>query len=149
MKITNLVLLLLSVFELGTAKVFQHSPIFIAGGDVRTLRLAEKLAKCRAPMRILISSDQFKTELQQLENTEVIYGNPCDEDAVQTAMSNCGAVVTMLNDKFQSNGEQLEYKGNSNVIEQAGILGIEKIIFISRYSRFLFYYSLAFNFINQ
>ena len=41
------------------------------------------------------------------------------------------AAITTLGGK-DSNGKRIDYVGSSNVIEQAGILGCERIILVTR-----------------
>jgi hypothetical protein len=44
----------------------------------------------------------------------------------------CVAAITTLGGKQNEGQERVDYMGNSNVIEQAGILGVERIILVTR-----------------
>jgi hypothetical protein len=44
----------------------------------------------------------------------------------------CVAAITTLGGKQTEGIERVDYMGNSNVIEQAGILGVERIILVTR-----------------
>jgi len=46
-------------------------------------------------------------------------------------MTGCVAAITTLSGKDAS-GKRTDYMSNSNVIEQAGILGVERIILVTR-----------------
>jgi hypothetical protein len=43
------------------------------------------------------------------------------------------ATISTLGGKA-GDGARIDYVGNSNVIEQAGILGVERIILVTRYA---------------
>ena len=49
-------------------------------------------------------------------------------------MQGCIAAITTLGGKPADGKERIDYIGNSNVIEQAGILGVERIILVTRYT---------------
>lgn len=57
-------------------------------------------------------------------------GDAQDESAVQQCMEGCIAAITTLGGKM-ADGNRIDYVGNSNVIEQAGILGCERIILVT------------------
>ena len=58
-------------------------------------------------------------------------GDAFDEAAVQSCMEGCVAAVTTLGGKPDASGKRVDYFGNSNVIEQAGILGCERIVLVT------------------
>lgn len=81
-------------------------------------------------------------------------GDAFDEAAVQQCMEGCVAAITTLGGKTEDGAKRVDYFGNSNVIEQvsflcarssrvsntsvcalaiqAGILGVERIILVTR-----------------
>ena len=91
--------------------------------------------------------------LEKLPGVQAFIGDALDEAAVQSTMSEwiailylkedtslqymresldgCVAAITTLGGK-DSNGKRIDYVGSSNVIEQAGILGCERIILVTR-----------------
>jgi nucleoside-diphosphate-sugar epimerase len=64
---------------------------------------------------------------------KVFLGDAMDEASVQIAMHGCVAAVTTLSGKTGEGKAKLavDYAGNSNVIEQAGILGVERIVLVT------------------
>lgn len=50
-------------------------------------------------------------------------------------MTGCVAAITTLGGKAAEGQQRIDYIGNSNVIEQAGILGVERIILVTRYCK--------------
>ena len=48
-------------------------------------------------------------------------------------MEGCIAAITTLGGKEVEGQQRVDYMGNSNVVEQAGILGVERIILVTRF----------------
>jgi hypothetical protein len=48
-------------------------------------------------------------------------------------MEGCIAAITTLGGKEIEGQQRVDYMGNSNVVEQAGILGVERIILVTRF----------------
>lgn len=46
-------------------------------------------------------------------------------------MDDCDACVTTLGGATGPDGKRVDYKGNSNVIEAAGILGVKRLILVT------------------
>jgi hypothetical protein len=53
--------------------------------------------------------------------------------SLDSLTSGCVAAITTLGGKQGEGKERVDYMGNSNVIEQAGILGVERVILVTRY----------------
>ena len=68
--------------------------------------------------------------LEEMKGVTAVLGDAKDEAAVQSCMEGCVAAVTTLGGKTDD-GVRIDYIGNSNVIEQAGILGCERIILVT------------------
>ena len=62
-------------------------------------------------------------------------GDALDAASVQECMKGCvAAIATLGGHPVEGEPVRVDYAGNSNVIEQAGILGVERIILVTRYS---------------
>ena len=107
------------------------SPVFVAGGSRGTgLEVVKKLSTLGTPVRALVRSAEGKAAIDKLPGVTVFIGDASDAEIVQKCMENCVAAITTLGGKVGN--KRIDYIGNSNVVEQAGILGIERIILLSR-----------------
>lgn len=125
-----------------TSKLFMSSkylgtePVFVAGGSSGVgLEVIHKLSALGTPVRALVRREESRDLLQKVPGVTVVVGDALDETAVQNCMTGCVAAITTLGGS-PSDGQlaRVDYEGNSNVIEQAGILGVERIILVTRYS---------------
>jgi uncharacterized protein YbjT (DUF2867 family) len=115
-----------------TSKYLGKNPVFVAGGSRGTgLDIVRKLSALGTPVQVLVRSAEGKAALQSLPGVTVTLGDASDPSIVQKCMEGCIAAITTLGGKVGS--KRIDYIGNSNVIEQAGILGVERIILLSRY----------------
>ena len=109
-------------------------PIFVAGGSRGVgLEVITQLVatgnKVHALVRRQESADMLKSLSPLITPT---IGDAMDESAVQACMEGCVAAVTTLGGKPDDGSKaRVDYVGNSNVIEQAGILGCERIILVT------------------
>ena len=107
------------------------------------LEVVKKLAERGTPQSVLIRRESAREMLEKLPGVTVHIGDALDEAAVQDAMKGCVAAVSTLGGHpVQGQPVLVDYKGNSNVIEQAGILGIEKFILVTRYIKMIYCYFL-------
>lgn len=61
-----------------------------------------------------------------------IVGDALDLKGVEGALEGCDAAITTLGGAPEGNEEKrVDYTGNRNVIESAGILGITRVILVS------------------
>lgn len=130
--------------------------VFITG-DIggSSIEIARKLCSYNIPVRALVPSNNaiIRREMDSIPLVTVFTGDSTDEESVQSCLSDCVAAVTMVNGKSDGDGTpQVDYTGNSNVIEQvcvilnfnvnelhkfvlqyfqAGILGVERIVLIT------------------
>ena len=124
-----------------TSKLFMSSkylgtePVFVAGGSSGVgLEVIRKLSALGTPVRALVRREESRVLLQKVPGVTVVLGDALDESAVQNCMAGCVAAITTLGGS-PSDGQlaRVDYEGNSNVIEQAGILGVERIVLVTRY----------------
>jgi hypothetical protein len=115
----------------GTSKYLGKSPIFVAGGSRGAgYELIKQLSRMGTPVHALIRSQESYAPLSSLPGVTVSIGNALDEVAVRKSMDGCVAAVTMLGGR--SGDHKPDSDGNCNVIEQAGILGVERVILTTR-----------------
>jgi nucleoside-diphosphate-sugar epimerase len=114
------------------SKYLGKSPVFVAGGSRGVgLEVVKKLSAMGTPVRALVRRSESVAELNQLPGVKAVMGDAMDEAAVQSCMEGCVAAVTTLGGKPEEGKQRVDYVGNSNVIEQAGILGVERIVLVT------------------
>lgn len=108
-------------------------PVFVAGGSSGVgLEVVKKLSSMGVPVKVLVRREDALDMLNALPKVTAILGDALDEQAVQDCMNGCNAAVTTLGGQpSDGTGERVDYQGNSNVVEQAGILGVERIILVT------------------
>ena len=109
------------------------------------------------PVKVLVRRKDAVEYLSKIPGVSVSLGDALDEAAVQSCMEGkwqifiyfhisailrieinkyaflgCIAAITTLGGQpSEGTGQRVDYAGNSNVIEQAGILGVERIILVT------------------
>jgi nucleoside-diphosphate-sugar epimerase len=115
------------------SKYLGKNPVFVAGGTRGVgLELVKQLSALGTPVHALCRTRESVEELSKIHGVRPYLGDALDESAVQECMEGCVAAVTMLGGKPAEGQKRVDYMGNSNVIEQAGILGVERIILVTR-----------------
>eukprot|EP01031_Cornospumella_fuschlensis_P028823 gene28823-34791_t len=109
------------------------SPIFVAGGSSGVgYELVRRLSQRGTPVKVLVRRPDALEYLKLLPGVTPQLGDALDADAVQKCMEGCVAAVTTLGGQpIAGQVERVDYAGNSNVIEQAGILGVERIVLVT------------------
>lgn len=114
------------------SKYLGKEPVFVAGGSRGVgLEIVKKLSALGTPVHALVRRDEAKEELSKLPGVKAMLGDAMDEAAVQSCMEGCIAAITTLGGKPEDGKQRVDYLGNSNVVEQAGILGVERIILVT------------------
>ena len=112
-----------------------YKKVFVAGGSKGVGRLVvDKLLSKGAEVVALVRSDEAVTELSALAGVTAIKGDAFDYKAVEGAMDGCDAAITTLgggHDTAREDGKWVDYAGNNNVIEAAGILGVTRVILVT------------------
>ena len=114
--------------------ITSKKPIFVAGGTSGVgLEVVKLLVDQGNPVQCLVRRPESVGMLEEISKDLITctIGDALDEAAVQECMNNCVAAVTTLGGKPSENGKRVDYIGNSNVVEQAGILGCERIILVT------------------
>lgn len=113
------------------SKYLGKDPVFIAGGSSGIgLKLVEQLSAMGTPVHVLVRREDAFEDLNKMNLVTAFMGDAADEAAVQNAMGGCVAAVTTLGGKLPD-GRLIDYVGNSCVVEQAGILGCERIVLVT------------------
>eukprot|EP01041_Mallomonas_annulata_P006505 gene6505-13134_t len=108
------------------------NPVFVAGGSNGVgLEVIKQLSAMGTPVRALVRRTESKEMLEKLPGVICTIGDALDESSVQSTMDGCVAAVTTLGGKDPDGKRSADYAGNSNVVEQAGILGVERIILVT------------------
>ena len=115
------------------SKYLGKDPVFVAGGSSGVgLELIKKLSAIGTPVHVLVRRKDAEVYLKTLPCVKVSLGDALDPEAVQKSMQGCVAAVTTLGGQPAAGQvERVDYAGNSNVIEQAGILGVERIVLVT------------------
>jgi len=110
-----------------------YKKVFVAGGSKGVGRLVvDKLLSEGTDVVALVRSDEKVEELSALEGVTAIKGDAADYKTVEGAMDGCDAAITTLGGGSQAEGGKfIDYTGNNNVIEAAGILGVTRVILLT------------------
>lgn len=116
-----------------------YDKVFVAGGSKGVGRLViDELLAHGSDVQALVRDVHVAATLNALSNENhkvtAIVGDAFDQKTVETAMDGCDAVITTLGGSTRDNDDdeqRIDYIGNANVIESAGILGISRIILVT------------------
>ena len=104
-----------------------YKKVFVAGGSKGVGRLVvDKLVSAGSNVVALVRSDEAVKELSALDGVTAIRGDAMDYKTVEGAMDGCDAAITTLGGGQATDGKWIDYTGNNNVIEAAGILGVTR-----------------------
>lgn len=109
-----------------------YSKVFVAGGSKGVGRLViDKLIEEGAEVVALVRSDEAVAELNALDKVSAIQGDAFTYKAVEGAMDGCDAAITTLGGSTDDGENRIDYVGNNNVIEAAGILGVTRVVVVT------------------
>lgn len=115
-----------------TSSLYAYKKVFVAGGSKGVGRaVIDKLLAEGSQVVALLRSDDAVAELGALEGVTAIQGDAFEYKNVENAMDGCDAVITTLGGSTGDNDKRVDYEGNSNVIEAAGILGVTRLILVT------------------
>ena len=107
-----------------------YKKAFVAGGSKGVGRhIVDKLLEQGVDVVALVRSEEAASELNALEGVSTILGDAFDQKAVENAMDGCDVAITTLGGS--TDDRRIDYEGNNNVIESAGILGVQRIILVT------------------
>ena len=111
-----------------------YKKVFVAGGSKGVGRLVvDKLVSNGAEVVALVRSDEAVDELSALDGVTAIKGDGMDYKTVEGAMDGCDAAITTLGGghNVAECEKYVDYVGNNNVIEAAGILGVTRVVLVT------------------
>ena len=107
-----------------------YKKVFVAGGSNGVGHLVvEKLSQQGTEVVALVRREDAKEELDAMEGVTAILGDAFDQKDVENAMDGCDVAITTLGGK--TGERRVDYEGNNNVIESAGILGVQRILLVT------------------
>lgn len=112
----------------------QYAKVFVAGGTRGVGKhVVEKLLASGSSVVALARSDDAIAELSKMEGVTAVQGDAFDYKAVEGAMDGCDAAITLLGRgaNAEEDEKRVDYEGNSNVIEAAGILGVTRLVLVT------------------
>ncbi|MGK3761925.1 MAG: FlaA1/EpsC-like NDP-sugar epimerase [Bacillariaceae sp.] len=122
--------LLMVSSESSSSSSSKYKKVFVAGGSKGVGHaIVEKLSKRGTEVIALVRSEESKKELDKIEGVTAILGDAFDQKGVENAMDGCDAAITTLGGT--TDDRRVDYEGNNNVIESAGILGVQRIILVT------------------
>lgn len=120
----------LNAVENGSSLHMTYKKVFVAGGTRGVGRfVVEKLVEKGMQVVALARSEEAVAELNGMDGVTAIMGDAFDQKSVENAMDGCDAAVTTLGGTTKD--RSVDYEGNNNVIESAGILGVTRVIFVT------------------
>lgn len=112
-----------------------YKKVFVAGGSKGVGRIVvDKLLSDGSEVVAMVRSDEAVEELSALDGVTAIKGDAFDYKAVEGALYGCDAAITTLgggSDAAREDGKWVDYTGNNNVIEAAGILGVTRVVLVT------------------
>jgi uncharacterized protein YbjT (DUF2867 family) len=116
--------------ENGSRLQMAYKKVFVAGGSKGVGKhIVDKLVAAGIEVVALVRSEEAATELNATSGASAVLGNAFDQKSVENAMDGCDAAITTLGGS--TDDRRVDYEGNSNVIESAGILGVQRIILVT------------------
>lgn len=111
-----------------------YKKVFVAGGSrgVGNCIIKELLLQEGLEVVALARSDDSVAALNEMDGVTAIKGDAFDYKSVEGAMDGCDAAISTLGGSGTENGDvRIDYKGNANVIEAAGILGVTRVVLMT------------------
>src|SRR3569623_1761239 len=110
--------------------------VFVAGGSRGVGRLVVEKLSAQEGMEVvaLVRDPAVAEELNQMPGVKAIVGDAFQQKDVENAMDGCDSAITTLGGSSAApdgNSQRVDYEGNNNVIESAGILGVTRIILVT------------------
>lgn len=111
----------------------KYSQIFVAGGSRGVGRaIIDECLKNGSKVTALVRDPAVAEELNAMEGVTAVVGDAFDQKTVENAMDGCDAAITTLGGSTSDDESQrIDYVGNNNVIESAGILGVTRIVLVT------------------
>jgi len=125
----------LSMSSADAAAKQSYNNIFVAGGSRGVGRHIISAVRAQFPeskITALVRSDEAVEELSKIENVNAVQGDAFDCKMVEGTIDGCDAVISTLGGTAAGEeGKRVDYEGNNNVIEAAGILGVTRVVLVT------------------
>jgi len=109
-----------------------YKKVFVAGGSKGVGRsVIDKLVGEGSEVVALVRSDEAVADLSSIDGVTAVQGDAFDYKTVEGAMDGCDAAITTLGGSTEDDGKRVDYTGNANVIEAAGILGVVRLVLVT------------------
>mmetsp|Transcript_9814 Transcript_9814/g.13872 ORF Transcript_9814/g.13872 Transcript_9814/m.13872 type:complete len:277 (+) Transcript_9814:179-1009(+) len=112
-----------------------YDKVFVAGGSRGVGKhIVEKLVANGHQVVALVRSDEAMEELAGIEGVTPVKGDAFDYKSVENNMDGCDAAITTLGGAAATgdgDAKRVDYEGNNNVIEAAGILGVTRVVLVT------------------
>lgn len=120
----------LSILSMASESSSKYKKVFVAGGSKGVGHaIVEKLAARGTNVVALVRREDSKKELEAMDGVTAILGDAFNQKDVENAMDGCDVAITTLGGT--TDDRRIDYEGNNNVIESAGILGVQRIILVT------------------
>jgi len=90
----------------------------------------DRLLESGSEVVALVRDDDAMASLNAIEGVTAMKGDAFDYKSVEGAMDGCDAAITTLGGAADGD-KKVDYTGNSNVIEAAGILGVTRVVLVT------------------
>jgi len=108
----------------------QWNKVCVLGGSKGVGReIVELLSARNVEVIALVRREESKTELEAIKGVRCVLGNAMEAADVIGVLDGCDACVSTLGG--ESDGVRVDYKGNMNAIENAGILGVTRMVLVT------------------
>ena len=110
--------------------LFSHlTQVFVAGGSKGVGReTVASLIDAGKSVVAMVRTEEAKKDLESIGATAII-GDAMVYKNVEDSMWGCDAAVTTLGGV--TDGKRVDYDGNRNVVEAAGILGVTRLVYVT------------------
>ena len=109
-----------------------YKKVFVAGGTKGVGRhVVDRLLEQGSQVVVLARSGDVAKELNAIDGVTAVNGDAFDQKSVENAMDGCDAAVSTLGGSTKDEGRRVDYEGNNNVIESAGILGVTRVVLVT------------------
>lgn len=110
----------------------KYKKVFVAGGSKGVGRsIVDKLVAEGSEVVALVRSDEAVADLSAIDGVTAIQGDAFHYKTVEGAIDGCDAAITTLGGSVDDKDKRVDYTGNNNVIEAAGILGCTRVLLIT------------------
>lgn len=110
-----------------------YGKVFVAGGSNGVGRVViDKLVEQGSEVVALVRREDAKAELDAIKGVSAVVCDALDLKGVEAVLDGCDAAITTLGGVPEGDeAKRVDYAGNRNVIESAGILGITRVVMVT------------------